>query len=209
VLHPGIARALITVCAALCACAKPQPPAANQVSAVPDLSALGVLVLPVHPGAVPATPLTAPQELRLDGVSELDAEIAYWLRERGGGVRWILPEAIDRMLARTPALDINLRALDVAVFRRARVQRIGDPLFGDLKRLASVLDARFALVPVAAEFKAASNRVEVAFTLIDTTFGDVVWFGVLAGDTPADVAQRVAVLFLPARKEPGAERMRN
>lgn len=185
----------------LAACAKPQPPVANRISAAPDLSNMGVLVLPVHPGAVPAAPVTAPGEVRLDGVNDLDAEIMYWLRERGGAVRWVFPDAIERMLSRTPALNVKPRALDVAIFRRARVERIGDPLFGDLKRLASVLDARFALVPVAAEYKPASNRIESAFALIDTTFGDVVWFGVLAGDSPADLAQRTASLFSPARRQ--------
>jgi hypothetical protein len=184
----------------LAACARPEPPVANRITAAPDLSNMGVLVLPVHSGVVPAAPVTAPSELRLDGVSDLDAELAFWLRERGGSVRWVFPDAIDRMLARTPALNVKPRALDVAIFRRARVERIGDPLFGDLKRLASVLDARFALVPVAAEFKAAGNRIETALALIDTTFGDVVWFGVLAGDSPADLAQRVAALFVAGKE---------
>jgi hypothetical protein len=190
---------LRTVCllVLLAACAKRQPPAVNDTPALPDLTSMGVLVLPVQSGAVPGVVVTAAGDLRLDGVSELDAEIAYWLRERATSVRWVLPEAIERMLARTPGLGIKPRALDVASFRRARVNRIGDPLFGDLKRLAVVLDARFALIPVAAEFKPAANRIETALVLIDTTFGDVLWFGVLGGEGPADLAQRIATLFAP------------
>jgi hypothetical protein len=183
----------------LLACAKPKPPVPNQVAPLPDLTSAAVLVLPVHPGAVPGPAVTAPADLRTDGVSELDAEIAYWLRERAGNVRWVMPEAIERMLARTPGLNIKPRALDVTSFRRARVERIGDPLFGDLKRLAAVLDARFALVPVAAEVKAPDNRMQAAFVLIDTTFGDVVWFGVLDGENAADLAQRMAARFGPRR----------
>ena len=195
-------RAICLLLLALTAsCVKPPPPV-NQTAAVPDLTNRGVLVLPVQPGPVPAAVTTPAGDVRLDGVTEIDAELAYWLNERAKNVRWVTPEAIDKLLARTPGLDIKPRALDVASFRRARVQRIGDPLFGDLKRLAVVLDARYALVPIAAEFKPANNRLESAFALIDTTFGDVVWFGVLSGDTPAELAQRVANLFAP-RKNPG------
>lgn len=182
-------------------------PTSNQASsAPPDLSSMPILMLPVQPGAVPSSQPRAEAAIRFDGVNQLDAEISYWVRERAGRVRWILPETLERTLARTPTLDIKLRALDVASFRRAQVRRIGDPLFGDLRRLAAIHDARLALVPVAAEFRvtaAAEGHIEVALALIDTSFGDVVWFGVVAGDpgppdspaVAASAAQRVAALF--------------
>jgi hypothetical protein len=199
---------LIAAVVALAGCGRPSgaAPTPNQAqTSPPDLTGMPILVLPVHPGAVPSVAPRA-DAVRLDGVPQLDAELSYWLRERAGRVRWILPETIDRTLARTPAMDIKPRALDVAVFRRAQVRRIGDPLFGDLRRLAAILDARLALLPVAAEFKptsGAEGRIEVALALIDTTFGDVVWFGVLAGeagtpDSPgigASAAQKIADLF--------------
>jgi hypothetical protein len=168
-------------------------------SRLPDLSNQTVMLLPVHPGPVPATPMTAPGDLLTDGVSELDAELAYWLKDRASNVRWVMPDAIDRMLNRNPALGIKPRALDVAVFRRAQVKRIGDPLFGDLKRLATILDARYALVPVSAEFKPTAGGIQVAYVLIDTTYGDVLWFGVQTGETAAAAAQRTAELFAPRR----------
>lgn len=187
---------------------QPAPaPTPNQPSSVPpDLSSMPILMLPVQPGAVPSSLPRSETPLRLDGVNQLDAEISYWLRERAGRVRWVLPETLARTLARTPAMDIKLHALDVASFRRAQVRRIGDPLFGDLRRLAAIHDARFAVVPVAAEFRPVSEtegRIEVALALIDTSFGDVVWFGVVAGEPgPAEspavagsAAQRVAALF--------------
>src|SRR5262245_52114179 len=101
----------------LLACAKPQPPVPNQVAPLPDLTSAAVLVLPVHPGPVPGPAVTAPGDLRTDGVSELDAEIAYSLKERAGHVRWVMPEAIDRLLARTPGLNIKPREIGRASCR--------------------------------------------------------------------------------------------
>ncbi|MGQ0813449.1 MAG: hypothetical protein ACT4O1_03190, partial [Gemmatimonadota bacterium] len=98
--------------------------------------------------------------------------------------RWLLPETIDRTLARSPGLNIDPRALAVGSFQRAQVKRIGDPLFGDLARLAAVLSAHVALIPVAAEFLGASADsavLNIATAVIDPTDGDVLWFGVIAG----------------------------
>ncbi|MEX2281681.1 MAG: hypothetical protein WEE89_04235 [Gemmatimonadota bacterium] len=203
--RPAMARrnlghaALIIALIAPTACGGgPRPPVANAPAPMPDLSGQSVLLLPVHPGPVPAAIMTAAGDVRLDGVDELDAELAYWLKDRAANVKWVMPDAIDRMLARSPALDIKPRSLDIAVFRHTQVKRIGDPLFGDLKRLASVLNARYALVPIAAENKPGTG-IEVAFALIDTTFGDVVWFGVLAGENATAAAQRTAGVFAPRR----------
>ena len=176
----------------------PRAPVSNAPAPLPDLSGQSVMLLPVHPGPVPATVTTAPGDIRLDGVNELDAELMYWLKDRANNVKWVMRDAYDRILARSPALNINPAALDVAVFRRAQVKRIGDPLFGDLKRLATITNARFALVPVAAENRPGTG-VEVAYALIDTTFGDVIWFGVLAGENAAAAAQRTASMFAPRR----------
>ncbi|HSL70825.1 MAG TPA: hypothetical protein VK864_11330 [Longimicrobiales bacterium] len=182
------------------------PPSVEQTrTRPPNLTGVPVLFLPVQRAPVPSTTptTTAP---RFNGVDKLDAELAFWLAELAPGVKWILPPAIDRMLARTPSLGITPRALEVTVFSRAQVKRIGDPLYGDLRRLAAILDARLALVPVAAEFKpvdATQGRIEIALALIDVSFGDVVWFGVLAGDPgapdsptlAASAAQRIAAQF--------------
>src|SRR5687768_12917011 len=107
-----------------------------------------VLVLPVQaPGNAP-----------------LDAELAYWLGERARQVKWVLPASIDRTLARNPGMGIRPRELEVGVFKRAQVKRIGDPLFGDLRRLAAIFDTRVALLPIAAEVRTTADgksRLEI------------------------------------------------
>lgn len=75
--------------------------------------------------------------------------------------------------------------LAVSSFQRAQVRRIGDPLYGDLRLLAAVLDARIAVLPVAAEYIGAaqeSARVQIATAVIDVMDGTVLWFGVLQSE---------------------------
>ena len=156
----------------------------------PDLTGASVMVLPAQP---------APGESVLpDGevVPGLDREIGFWLAEMTPQVHWVFPPAIERALQRSPSLSIRLRSLAVAAFHRAQVENIGDPLFGDLRALAALVDARFALIPVAAAWvpdTTGSGRIEMRVALIDTRGGAVRWFGAVAGDPgrfddPASVA---------------------
>lgn len=161
------------------------PPTPQSVPA-PLLVGMSVMVFPVQYGSVPV----GVAELRhfpLDR-QQLDGEIAYWLPQNAPGVRWILPETIQRAITRSPTLDIDINNLAVTVFQQAQVKRIGDPLFGDLRRLAAVLNARLALIPVAAERIGAtqdSARVQIATTVIDAHDGTVVWFGIIESDSTA------------------------
>ncbi len=128
-------------------------------------------------------------------VAGLDGEIAYWLADRAPRVGWVFPPAIQAALARNPALDVRLHALAVQSFHRAEVRNIGDPLFGDLRSLGALVDARFALVPFAAAWvagAAGAGRAEVRAALIDTQGGRVLWTGIVAGEPGAEGSPGVA-----------------
>lgn len=195
----GAALGLVALLAlAACATRREAPSADRPPPAPPDLTGQAVLVLPVQPtwGEVPAG---------------LDAELEYWLGESGPGVRWVFPPALERALARSPGLGIHLRSLAVSTFLRAEVRRIGDPLFGDLTRLGALVDARYALVPVAGAYVPGPDdgegRVEVAVALIDTIGGAVLWYGVVGGEpgepgsvaASASAAQALARTLFPRR----------
>lgn len=196
-----------------CAAVQPrtQPPAATAATA-PSLRGASAMVFPVQEGNVPSGDAQL-QHWQLDRAA-LDAEITYWLPQLAGTTKWILPAAIDRVLARSPGLGIDPRALSVGVFQRAQVKHIGDPLFGDLRRLAAVLDAQLAVVPVAAEYlgsEAAGATPTIAAAVINALDGTVIWFGVIAGTEKgvgsqgavASAAQAFARAF--ADKRPQAE----
>lgn len=170
------------------------------------------MVFPVQDGSV----LSADPLLRHWSIDRatLDAEIAYWLPQLAPKTKWVLPELIDRVLARSPSLAIDPRALAVGSFQRAQVRRIGDPLFGDLRRLAAVLDAQLAVVPIAAEYlgpEPAAAAATVSAAVINALDGTVIWFGVIEGTekgikaegTIAAAAQAFARAF--ADKRPAGE----
>jgi hypothetical protein len=122
---------------------------------------------------------------------QVDAELAFTLAVRAAGVTWILPEEMRRALAASPGLEAPLEGLPVGMFSQAEVRRVGDPLFGYLRRMAALVDCDIALLPVFARYRAPSaaraSAIEVGAALISARSGQVLWFGVVEGDPgPAD-----------------------
>ncbi len=151
---------------------KAPPPAPGTSQGVPpDLRGSRVMVLPVQDNqGVPG---------------DLDAEIAFALGGRGKGVEWIFPAQLQRALDRSPGLDAELHGLPVGMFEGGEVHRIGDPLYGDLRRLSAVVDGEVALIPVSAVLHPTpegSLEVELSATLVHVRTGQVLWFGVAGGD---------------------------
>jgi hypothetical protein len=180
----------------------PAPTGGATRGSIPNLSGQQVLVLPVQ---------------SMSGVTgNADAELTDALAARGGagGVRWVMPAALRAMVARSPALDVPVDALPVGVFLQAEVRRIGDPLYGQLRRLAALANGRLALVPVAVRHRADTperpGAVEVVATLLDTSTGDVFWFGVVegapgGGADPRALASAADALARRLVPQPGGE----
>ncbi|MEZ4415629.1 MAG: hypothetical protein R3E10_07735 [Gemmatimonadota bacterium] len=174
----------LLVMAAGCASAPQAPPQAGQArGALPDLEGQKVMVFPVQ---------------RVRGLgSELDpaAEVAFAFEARGGA-EWILPTELRRAVARTPGLTVSADGLPVDMFLRAEVDRIGDPLFGILRRMAALTGADLALVPVEARSAPsdaeAGQTVEIAAALINARTGRVFWYGVVDGVSSAGSAGALA-----------------
>jgi hypothetical protein len=199
-------RRLVTVLMLLAGCGgRADPPSPDAVQPrPPGLAGQSVMVLPAQPapGQVPeaSTPGGA-----AEAVAGLDAAIGAALARTAPGIGWVHAPEVERAAARNPALEIRPRQLAVGSFHAAHVNNIGDPLFGDLRTLAAILNARWALLPVAAGYvpnDAGPGRVEVAVALIDTSGGRVVWYGVVAGepgprgpDAALSAAEALARLF--------------
>lgn len=136
----------------------------------PDLRGRRVMVLPVQ------------QNVGVRG--NPDAELAFGLGERDAGVTWILPDELEQRLSRSPGIRTSTRGLQVSQFLQAEVERIGDPLFGDLLRMSVLVDAQVALIPIQVALQAepgADPTVRFWTTLIDIRTGRVLWFSVLEG----------------------------
>ena len=181
--------ACILLLAAGCAGQRGAPPVPT-VETAPILAGMTVMVFPVQYGSVPVGQ-EGMLHIPIDR-QKLDAELAYWLPQNARTVKWVLPEAMQRMISRSPTLDIDINNLAVGVFRQAQVKRVGDPLFGDLRRLAAVMNARLAIIPVAAEQIGThpdSARVQVATAVIDAHEGTVIWFGIIESEPDARGAE--------------------
>lgn len=186
-----------------CATVRQAPPTADSPKPrAPSLAGRSVLVLPAQPA--PGVPRNARTGEVVPG---FDAELAYWLEDQGPRVDWTLPPEIRASLERNAMLNIDIDALAVGSFHVAQVKNIGDPLLGDLRRLAALLDARWALVPVAVGYvpRVEGGRAEAAVALIDTYGGQVLWYAVMAGepgaegsgDVAASLARSIAQTLLP------------
>jgi hypothetical protein len=156
----------------------------------PDLAGHTVMVLPVQ-RAVPAISLPASADpavpaalLSADALLVLERELGFWLQDRTERVRWVLPETVERAAGGSPLLAVRVRELPVQDFQRARLRSIGDPLYGALRRVGALVDARLALLPLGALWvteQTGAGRVHLSAALIDTMGGDVLWYGVVAG----------------------------
>jgi hypothetical protein len=185
----------------LAACASEPPPSPDRPQpAVPNLAGLDVMVLPAQPapGGVPAG---------------FDEALAALLESEYPSVRWILPPEIDRAVARNPTLGVRPHALSVSILRSEEAERIGDPLYGDLRRLGGLVDARYAVVVYQAGYAlppdsiGGHGRIEVAASIIDTVGGRILWRGLVAGERGpagdevalATAVERLARMIAPAQ----------
>ena len=196
---------LLSLTLAACATTRAAPPSADERQRpFPDMGGRTVMLLPVQA----ATPLVAPPEaadtsrqsvtLSGDVLRELDAELAFWLADRAPRITWIDAAAVERAAERAPVLNVRPRDLAIRDFLRARLESIGDPLYGDLRGISMLVDARIALLPIGAVWipeRDGTGRIHLALALIDTFGGRVAWQGVIAGAPTAAIdAAAVAAL---------------
>ena len=186
----------VAVALGVCAARASVPNAGSGRGAVPDLVGAQVMVLPV--------------QVTRGVVGDSEAELVYALDARGQGVRWLMPQTLRSQLARNPGLDVPLDDLTVGVFLQAQVNRIGDPLYGYLRRLSAISNGTLALIPVEVRHRASTaerpGAVEVVAALVDVRSGRVPWFGVVQGEpgdgnSPgalASAADALARLLFPA-----------
>jgi hypothetical protein len=167
--------ASIAVLLTLIGCsATARPPEPGQsYGTPPDLRGRRVVLLPVQ------------QVIGVAG--DPDAELRFTLSDVGSEVEWVFEEEVEEVLARSPAIDARTRGLPVGVFLQAQVQRIGDPLYGELRRIAALVDGEAILLPVRVSFEeneaaeGSTPRVRFTTALIEPRSGRVTWFGIEEG----------------------------
>ena len=148
---------------------QPAPQAGYERGGIPEFAGVRVIVLPVQRHA--------------SAQDDLDRELEYALEQRGEEVAWVFPAALRSTIRRNPGLGIRIDALPVQGFLSAEVQRIGDPLFGNLYRLGALTDASYALLPIEARPNQGDQGVslELSAVLLELRGGQVLWFGIVEG----------------------------
>jgi hypothetical protein len=132
--------------------------------------------------------MVLPVQQNLGVRGDPDAEISFALQERRVGVTWILPAEVEEVLRRSPGVRTGTRGLPVGMFLTSEVERVGDPLFGDLRRLAALVDADVALIPVQASLESEPGpepTVRLWTAVLEVRTGRVLWFSVLEGEARA------------------------
>jgi hypothetical protein len=159
--------------------------------------------------------LVAPVQRPGDYAADAENELVYALQARRGTDRWVFPEEARSTLARSPGLEAPLDALPVDLFLQAEVERVGDPLYGMLRRATAVTGTDRVLIPVGISFREAEPErvppleepaVEVLAAVVEVVSGRVVWLQVVRGeatgpDDPAGLPRAMEALaasLLPA-----------
>jgi hypothetical protein len=145
-------------------------------------------------------------------LSSVDDEIAFAARERRFRGKWAYPADLARASRRNPtyAADPYTIAIDpLGPVEKDPSKIIGEPLAGQMRALAALFDARYALLPVELRFAPDSmgGRATLHLVIIDARQAKLLWKGDVSGDAVAsfspavgaDLAGRVADLFTVPR----------
>jgi len=196
----------------------PAPPAAAMALAQPgQLARYAAVKLMV----LPAQAVTGDDRLGWRGtaggeralLASLDTLIESTLAERGLASLWLFPPALARSARRNPTYltdPSSMRALDaVRVALRKPNDPLAEPFASQLRALAGVSDARYALVPLELRLDpvvdSPGGRAHLRLAVVDARGSQVVWVGEVAGEAQAtfgpsvlgSLATRVAGLAAP------------
>lgn len=165
--------AALTLLSAACASDPSNSGLGETRGAVPDLRGRRVLVFPIQLRATIPSDVTA------------DEEISFALRARSERVSWVFGAEVEEDLHRSPNVQGNLRNLPVGVFLQAEVKRIGDPLYGDIRRLTTLAGANVAVIPIQLSY-GPDGAYHLVMTMIDPVTGRVLWFSTVHGQEGAE-----------------------
>ena len=186
-LRTGIAGVLPTVLSAGLAA---QEADAERAPALPGGSA--VVVFPVQSAVASADGGWVGGAVgERDAIHRLDAELVFAFGEAAGARGWSLGPAVAERAARHPTLGVDPRRLAYHdLLRDPGTRQLREPLHTQLRRVASLFDARLVVVPLAVSARPAEvvpggaparDRAVMRLAIIDVRRSAVLWHGEIAG----------------------------
>ena len=193
----GATGVALLIGAGACASTPEGPPRPGEMrGGLPSLVGRTVMVLPVQRSVIDREPA--------------DRELAFALSTRGEATEWVGPDELRRVMGASPAMEYPIERLPVEMFWTAEVERVGDPLYGVLRRMAALTDAELALIPLRIVPSApTAPRVELLATIVDIRTGLVLWTGAVAAEgdpaAPATLASLMEALARTLLPSAGAD----
>ena len=194
----SILSALLTGVFAIGCAGTTEPPVAGfAMGVIPDLRGQRVMVFPVQ--TQPGVP------------GDASPEIVFALRNGSADVGWVFPDELEAALARAPGIEGRIRNLAVGNFLSGEVERIGDPLYGELRRMGGLVNSEIAFIPVmvrpGVDEVTGVTTVEIVATLLNVRTGRLIWFGIVGGrpgsladfGSVASAVEELAETLLPYR----------
>lgn len=171
-----------------------------------------VMVYPIQ-----TLPIIEPSAWRADigpsnaFLARADTAVELALAGRGLDGTWVFPPALRRSARRNPTYLSDPHTVRVAAAVMASTRKrdtpIAEPAASQIRALAAVSDARFALIPLELRFEAsgALSTATLRWAVVDARVAQVVWLGETSSNSrPAfsfemieELAQRTADLAAP------------
>jgi len=166
------------------------------------LSGQTVLVLPVQfVQQVPGGWIGQSRNAR-DAAKVADTEFAFALNEQGGRANWITPDMQEQAVARYPGIEVDPYSLSAGEARQkgGSLKDVRDPLYGEIRTLAALFDSRYVLWPMEiyyqTEKETNTGQLAIRTFVLDARRGDVMWYGVIPGDSEEPAASPAALAAL-------------
>lgn len=125
---------------------------------------------------------------RDEALRHADSMLIAVLAERTPEVAWVFPEELRKAAGMAPGHLTPPDRMATSVFRN-NIQKIPDPLWGQMRQLTGIVGDRYSLVPASLFFYSDSlgvGRAELTVVLAEVRLGEVRWRTVAkgTGDTP-------------------------
>ncbi|HWO87931.1 MAG TPA: hypothetical protein VNL98_02145 [Gemmatimonadales bacterium] len=123
-----------------------------------------------------------------------NAQLDSALRRDAREVRWMGLAEQRRAARQSPALGLDPDRVATSYIVSPRLAQVPDPLWSQLRSLAALTGARYAIVPPAVRFTGSPGAVRASYLLaaVDTRTGAVVWRGRLVGSAQASAEAALA-----------------
>jgi len=121
---------------------------------------------------------TAALTPRRAALSHADSLLSETLTSRAPEVQWVLPPALRQAARRAAPLAVDPDQMATSLLRGARLTKLPDPLWGQMRSLTALAGERYALVPASLVFRPAQDgggRAELTMVLANVRTGMIEW----------------------------------